>query len=189
MLFGNIAYNQQIVQIMESTQLKQLITFVLWCMEVNLNRDQNIPQDAHTPERDGARYNSTDAIDLLFGTACVESDCGYFIKQLNGPARGIFQMERTTHDDIWRNYINYRQELKTFMREELPQAAQDSKFDNLEYNLRYAIMMARLHYYRVPAPIPKSSLEMQAQYWKDYYNTPDGKGSEADYLQKWKQYA
>jgi len=40
---------------------------------------------------------------LLLATAAIESDCGYYIKQVNGPALGIWQMEPATHDDIWEN--------------------------------------------------------------------------------------
>ncbi len=183
---------------MNTKQLKQLITFVLWRMEVNLNRDQRITQDDHTPEREGAKYNSTAAINLLLGTAFVESDCGHYLRQLGGgPARGIFQMERMTHDDLWYNYINHRPELEIFMRGELPQTTAGSKFDNLEYNLRYAIMMTRLHYRRVVEPISnledfsndKAYIVNVGDYWKRYYNTKLGAGSVTDFVNKWEKYA
>lgn len=169
---------------MDSQQLKQLITFVLWRMEVNLNRDTCIAQDAHTPERESAKYNSNAAIQLLLGTACVESDCGYYIKQVLGPALGIFQMEPVTHDDIWHNYINHRPELKSFMRGELGETLLPVKSDNLCWNLRYAIIMARLHYYRVAEAIPTTTPTEQAAYWKRHYNTTAGKGRIEDYLSK-----
>ena len=37
--------------------------------------------------------------------------------------------------------------------------------------------MARIHYRRVPSPLPKLSLVGLAYYWKKYYNTVKGKGS------------
>ena len=51
----------------------------------------------------GGNYNTPEARLLLLATAAIESDCGYYIKQVNGPALGIWQPEPATHDDIWKN--------------------------------------------------------------------------------------
>ena len=53
-----------------------------------------------------------DIVNLLVGTACVESNCGEYIKQINGPACGIFQIEPNTAKDIQENYIKYKPDLK-----------------------------------------------------------------------------
>ncbi len=51
------------------------------------------------------------AEDLVLGTALQESNLRY-LRQLNdGPARGVYQMEPATHDDIWENYLAFRAEL------------------------------------------------------------------------------
>lgn len=51
--------------------------------------------------------------DLLFRTACHESLCGQQIIQVGGgPARGVYQMEGATHDDVWDTYINVFPALK-----------------------------------------------------------------------------
>lgn len=44
-----------------------------------------------------------------------------------------------------------------------------------------AAVLARLHYYRVPAPVPETPME-QAQYAKKYWNTYLGKATPEDYL-------
>ena len=49
-------------------------------------------------------------------------------------------------------------------------------------NLYYATAMCRVHYRRVKEPIPNTVIG-QAQYWKRYYNTPLGKGTEENYIQ------
>ncbi len=56
-----------------------------------------------TLEYMGGNYNSDKARFLLLCTAAIESNCGYYIKQVDGPALGIWQMEPATHDDIWEN--------------------------------------------------------------------------------------
>ena len=176
---------------MDSKQLKDLITQVLWRMEVNLNRDTKLSEAEHTPERDGAKYNSTDAINLILGTAFVESDCGHFIEQKAGRALGIFQMEIATHDDIYTNYINSRPLLKSLLK-----LGYAPKAENLKFDLRYATMMTRLHYYRVSEPLPKfKTHEKKAdyslklgRYWKEHYNTELGKGKVFDFISKWEKY-
>lgn len=143
-----------------------------------------IAEHDHTPDRAGALFNSRAAISLLLGTAAVESDMGTYIRQVGGgPALGIFQMEPATHDDIWVNYIDHRSSLHTLMLAELPTCTSISRHELLEHNLRYAILMARLHYFRLVVPIPES-VEEQAEYWKKHYNTPLGKGSASKYIAK-----
>ena len=48
-------------------------------------------------------------------------------------------------------------------------------------NDRPGIMFCRLHLLRCPGPIP-ASIEGQAAYWKQYYNTPLGKGRPEDFI-------
>jgi len=127
--------------------------------------------------------NSEEAVELLLGTAAVESNLGYYIRQVGGPARGIFQMEPATEADLWENYIGRRRDLLMMMAGLLGYATQD--ISRLEYDLRYQIVMARLHYLRVPEALPKT-LEGMARYWKKYYNTPGGKGTEEKYIRAYK---
>lgn len=160
---------------MNYKQLQQLIFHTLSIMDANLATHH--------------KMNRPEAVQLLLGTACVESDCGHFIMQKgNGTARGIYQMEPATHDDIWHNYINHRPQLKAFMRGELGETLLPVKSDSLRWNLRYATMMTRLHYYRVAEAIPTTTPTEQATYWKQHYNTPNGKGRIEDYLIKSEKY-
>ena len=61
------------------------------------------------------------------------------------------------------------------------------KSEYLEYNLALAISMARMHYARVREKIP-SDLTGWAGYWKRFYNTPQGKGTEEEFVYNYKQY-
>src|SRR5688572_28738068 len=111
---------------------------------------------------------------LILGTACQESQCGRWLRQIGeGPALGIFQMEPATHNDLWNNFLDHRPEIarkvKLFVAGLAPSAEQ------LVGNLYYATAMCRIHYLRVPEPIP-NTLEEQAAYWKKFYNSELGKG-------------
>ena len=45
---------------------------------------------------------------LLLGTAIAESQLTWLRQHGGGPARGVYQIEPATHDDIWANYLAYR---------------------------------------------------------------------------------
>ena len=132
---------------------------------------------------------SKPAEDLLVGTACQESLCGKYIRQLGCKGKvgafGIFQMELATHKDIWDNYLKYKDTLARKIRS--LKAFNMSDADNLEYNLAYAVAMCRVHYLRVPKAIP-TGIYGQAQYWKEYYNTKFGKGTIEEYQQNWNKF-
>ncbi|MGH6909927.1 MAG: hypothetical protein ACREEG_07045 [Phenylobacterium sp.] len=120
---------------------------------------------------------------LLLGTALAESGLVY-LRQLNdGPARGFFQMEPRTHDDIWEHYLKnsaFRSGLivRACGIDDNPGA------DTLMWNLRYAAAMTRLHYLRVNEPIPpESDAEAMASYHKRHYNTALGKADPARNVQ------
>lgn len=123
---------------------------------------------------------STAAENLLLWTALVESVVhgDMHLRQLNdGPAMGIWQMERATHDDLWNTFIDRRSNLSVIMRElATHQHYQETvPAEELYGNLQYACAMARLKYWRVPAPLPGAwDIQAQAEYWKRWYNTnPD----------------
>jgi hypothetical protein len=121
---------------------------------------------------------SKDAVELLLFTCAVESNGGSFIKQINGPALGIYQMEPKTYADIWDNYINNKNSIlmkliHNFECNRIPSE------DRLIYDLRYATAITRIHYERVNSPLPKAGdIDAIYEYYKKYYNTSLGK---ADY--------
>lgn len=136
---------------------------------------------ADTLEVLGPKYQGEAAEQLLLGTALVESRLKY-LKQINGPALGIWQMEPDTHADMYRNFLDYKPELRTLVW------TFGSDAQDLIGNLPYACAMARLKYYRDPKPIPKD-LTGQAEYWKRVYNTEGGAGTVEKYLLRWNRYA
>lgn len=132
---------------------------------------------------------SRTAEQLLLGTACQESHCGTYRRQLGGgPALGIFQMEPATHDDIWKNFLAHRSGLARLVKS-LTHSDKPSAEEMVE-NDKYAAAMCRVHYLRVPYALPAAGdIEAQAHYWKRWYNTPQGRGTVEEYLANWKRFA
>ena len=129
------------------------------------------------------------AENLLMGTCAQESRMGQFLVQLdNGPAKGIFQMEPATESDIWGNYLTYRPELKASIDFIIP-VNNLMDMSMLSSNLIYAAAMCRVHYYRVPMALPPAeNVHQMANYWKLHYNTPEGKGTEAEFIHNYNRY-
>jgi hypothetical protein len=129
------------------------------------------------------------AENLLMGTCAQESRMGQWLVQLDhGPAKGIFQMETNTENDIWYNYIKYRNDLSREVSElcALPKGDRDPLIDEMSGNLYYAAAMCRVHYYRVPMALPDAdNVEELAHYWKLYYNTPEGKGTVEEFVKNY----
>lgn len=101
-----------------------------------------------------------------------------------GPARGWFQMEPATHNDIWSNYFGgSRTKHLVEGLQRLNTNAGDP--EELVKDQKYAAAMCRIHYLRVRERLPdEGHWHGMATYWKKYYNTHLGKGTVDGFLQK-----
>lgn len=131
---------------------------------------------------------SEDALELLVFTCCVESLGGTYVKQLNGPALGIYQMEPRTYNDIWQNYIKPRNDISLILISNFSCISMPEE-DRLIYDLRFATVMARLHYARVTEKLPdRNDAEAMWEYYKKYYNTSLGSAGRITSLLKYHNY-
>jgi len=109
-----------------------------------------------------------------------------------GKARGLWQMEPETAQDIFENYLSYRKDRWRLIMSEF---LNSNPFDHywtppecefrtlLVKNDRFACAMARLQYLRRPEAIPEG-LEVQGRYWLEFYNC-GGKGTLQHYVDQW----
>ena len=129
---------------------------------------------------------SIHAENLILGTAAQESAYGKYTVQIGGgPARGKFQMEKATHDDIWKNFLKYKPRLAKLVLS--ISGLTEPDFNSLEKNDIYACAMCRVHYFRVKEPIP-TTINGYAYYWKQFYNTPEGKGTISEFINNYIKY-
>ena len=127
----------------------------------------------------------TAAEQLMLGTALQESGCGRYLHQLGGPALGPEEEEPATHDDLWTNYLPRHPDLmakiQSLVIPGLPKAPQ------MAGNLYYAVAMARLVYFRNPAPLPDADdIPAMAQAYKQIYNTAGGAATTDEYVANWR---
>lgn len=121
---------------------------------------------------------------LILGTCAVESNLGTYLRQIGGgPALGVFQIEPTTEQDIWNNYLFYG---RTARRKAIYKISGVRSYNNngaMEWNIAYGICMCRLHYRRIAEPFPTANdIEGLGRYWKNHYNTLQGNGSAAQFV-------
>jgi hypothetical protein len=132
---------------------------------------------------------SAAAEQLLLGTAIQESRLKYVVQQPHGPARGYFQMEPGTHDDIWKSFLHYHKHLAARVNSLLSKAESPHKFAALKTNHKYAAAMCRVHYFRVSTALPHlNDIQAMAEYWKTYYNSEEGGGTVDEYVLNWNRF-
>jgi hypothetical protein len=138
------------------------------------------------PVLKNADLYSESAVNLLLGTAAVESEMGLYLYQVGGPAIGLYQIEPKTHMSILNNYVAYRPALI----EKLNQyKVSKNDAENLIGSVHYQTLIARFIYMTVKASLPHyDDVIGLANYWKDHYNTYLGKGTVEKFELKYKQF-
>lgn len=123
---------------------------------------------------------SQEAEELLLMTAAHESGLGKYTTQIKGPALGMYQMEPSTLAGTYRNWINYRPDVA----KKIVDISGVSRPDRgqLQFNLIYSTIMARIKYRRAKGKLPPASdVWAMAEYAKDNYNTYMGAATPSDY--------
>ena len=133
-------------------------------------------------------------IEQMAGTVATESHYFQRVQMGGGPARGLFQIEPDTAWDVYKNFLRYPKQRALYIRMMeivfgMPSApffipSKDDIAKLLTWQDDYSTCIARFCYYRRPEPIP-TSLEEQAKYYKDWFNTERGAGSEEKYIRDW----
>jgi hypothetical protein len=134
----------------------------------------------------GGKLWSIPAEELLLGTAAQESHLGTYRRQIGGgPGTGIYQIEPATEQSLWTDYIDYRGDLAVAITRVCGVRRPDVY--QLEMNLAYQHIMCRLRYWAwVKEPVPPT-LNSQALYWKEHYNTEMGAGKPEEYISSYRR--
>ncbi len=161
--------------------------------------------DIIKPALEGVDLWSEAAENLIVGTGLVESRYEFVRQWPSGPAMGFWQMEKTTHDWLWSDYLQRptRIELAKLILPYISskRPAPDDLEDMLRVrdwlpdvklmcgNASYAAIMCRLKYYTIPAALPEADdVEGLAFYWKKYYNTEAGAGKPDHFVEMYNEH-
>lgn len=139
---------------------------------------------------------SRDVHNLLMGTAATETDFGQCKTMNSGKDLGLLQIEISTHDDIWENWLpgnsKHMKLVRSVMWPVVPKKTQ------LKHNLKYQIMIAAIHYHRAHfqhkcLDRKKFSNDTEYIWWmawvyKKFYNTVHGKGTTSRFFDKYHEY-
>lgn len=132
---------------------------------------------------------SEGAEEMLIAICAQESDGGTYLKQEGGPALGIYQMEPSTHDDIWARFLMISdKEGKTInsLGYNIIKACRfiiNPPAEVMIHNLYYATMMARCFWLRVPDPLPLSNdFNGLWRQYKRYWNTEKGLANKDEFV-------
>lgn len=99
-----------------------------------------------------------------------------------GPAFGLWQMEKPTHDDLWTSFLNYRPVFAGILQRE---AIGTPSAEQMTGNLYYACAACRMQLHRLPFTLPEADdYKAMAAAWKTYYNSASGAGNAAG-AEKW----
>lgn len=155
--------------------------------EQELNKKQLIKHIIEPVLKDMGLY-SEEAVRLLVMIVAHESQKGYYIIQTTGQAKGIYQMEDATHDDIVIWLRSKKPALYNAVQQYNITGIRDDANEMIG-NLYYATALARAFFLRFPEALPKGSDRELAEYAKKRWNTYKGKATADDYLrayQSWK---
>jgi hypothetical protein len=143
------------------------------------------------------------AVNLLVGVAYKESliddpndgiqGRSTHLKQLSGPALGIYQIEPATHDDNWITYLNSRPDKAEYMHRLMRPRAFDSPqafHEELVDNLRYATAQARLKFWRreIAWPTNPKDIEALGVIWDQAYNANPNKGTVTEFVKQFPKF-
>ena len=122
-----------------------------------------------------AGWWSQEIENLIVGTAMVESNIQMLVQMGGGPARGLFQIEKRSFEDVVGYIKRDSQKIKAICGacgfSVLPEDV-----DHVIWNLRFAVLITRMFYYRIPEALPNSDdYKEMSNYHKKYYNTVYGK--------------
>lgn len=135
--------------------------------------------------------DSPAATNLLLGTCAQETLLGKYLVQVGIGFKGgigIYQMQKASYQMIWERMVAGNRPMQARMKLLLNYAGMPPA-ERLASDLVLATAMTRLYYYAINAPLPAADdIPGLAAYWKKWYNTASGKGTEQQFVQNYEAY-
>lgn len=145
-------------------------------------------QEIIQPALSSLHIDSLNAEELLVATCAQESLGGQYLRQVGGPALGIFMMEPFTYHDIWNNFLlPVTETAKLLLTSNRFTKAPPP--EEMISNFKYAAQMCRIFYLRIKEPLPDAGdINAIWLYYKKHYNTYEGKATESEFINNYLKY-
>lgn len=142
------------------------------------------------PALESVGLNSPNAVQLLLATMANESAFGQYFRQVTnsgyGPARGVFEMEENTYNDVVKNFLSKELKAKIMV------ACNCAVFPDVSetiWDLRFSCIMARVFYLRVKEPLPDANdIEGIWRYYKLYWNSNLGSATHGQFMDNYNKF-
>ena len=144
-------------------------------------------EDILTPCLEALQIREPGYKELLVFTCANESAGGTYVKQINGNALGIYQIEPNSFSDLWTNYILRKPDVLNLLSLNLGVHRFPAPIDIMS-NLLLASALCVLFYKWKKAPIPELSESTLWSIYKEYYNTSEGKAEEQTALKAYRKF-
>ena len=118
-----------------------------------------------------------DAYNLILETATAETALGQIADRTLYAGMGICQFDKVPFQRVKDKSMRFR----NLILRKLGIDIKLVQWEHLRYNTFLSLLFCRLYYMAVQDPIP-STIEDRANYWKKYYNSYIGKGTQEHYL-------
>ena len=131
------------------------------------------------------KCNGRNSIQFMLAVAAQESHCGLYFKQLTGPARGIWQVEPASSQDVIENYVSHKNGLADLLHAMYSPVLKYAHIQSPLYNCA----IARLIVYRYPEAMP--AYDDRFGMWEMYkhrYNSVSGAATKDEWDRNWDNY-
>ena len=136
-------------------------------------------QDILSPTLEALQIRDLSFKELLVFTCAVESAGGTYVRQIKGPALGIYQIEPNTFTDLWHNYILRKPDIVNLLSLNLG-LHRMPELDEIITDLKLATALCALLYKYRKAQINSFHPEDLWSVYKPLYNTEKGSANKED---------
>ena len=144
-------------------------------------------EDIVAPALNAVGIRSPEYVELLVFTCAVESAGGTYVKQIQGPALGIYQIEPNTFTDIWHNYILRKPDIVNMLSLNLGIHRIPAPLDLITNLSLSSVMCAMIYKARKVNPVDSNPETLWSLY-KEFYNTPAGKAEHDACMKAYKKF-
>jgi len=141
-----------------------------------------------SPTMEALQIRSPQLAELMVFTCATESAGGTYLKQIVGPALGIYQIEPATFTDVWINYILRKPDIVNLLSLNLGVHRMPMPTDVI-HDLRLATATSLFLYIQRKAKPLDSSEETMWDLYKRLYNTVKGKATKDASIKAYRKFA